>query len=108
MRKSIFYIIAVIAMVGIVSCSQSGNEASADQIEQAHIAGREAARHFVSKKWKDSLQLQEQLVEAGVKRAVYDSLPECRAAYDSAFISTIRTVRPEIATELEHYRNSNK
>lgn len=89
------------------SCSSRGEQAAAvetaDQIEEAHLAGREAARTFISRQWHDSLELQEQLVDAGARRAVYDSLPKCRAAYDSAFISTIRTVRPEIAHELQNH-----
>lgn len=101
--------IFTLTFLGLLSsCGTAGERAevteTADQIEEAHIAGREAARTFVNKNWSDSLQLQEQLVEAGARRAVYDSLPKCRAAYDSAFISTVRTVRPEVARQLENYK----
>lgn len=105
--------IASIALVGavcagIASCSDKGNQAevkeTAEQIEQAHIAGREAAREFVNRNWHDSLELQSQMLEAGARRAEYDSLPQSRAAYDSAFISTVRTVRPDVASQLERYR----
>lgn len=100
-------ILASVALVA-AGCSSKGEQAAAeetaDQIEQAHIAGREAAREFVSKKWKDTLELQGHLVEAASRRTPYDSLPKCRATYDSAFISTIRTVRPEIAAQLEAAR----
>ncbi len=90
-------------------CSTRGEQAEvkeeAAQIEEAHIGGREAARAFVSKHFKDSLELQQALVEAGAQRAKYDSLPRSRAAYDSAFISTVRTVRPEIADQLQRRLN---
>lgn len=89
------------------SCSPRGNqvaaEETAEQIENARIAGREAARTFVNREWKDSLELQGHMIEAGALRAKYDSLPAQRAAYDSAFISTVRTVRPEVAAQLERY-----
>lgn len=92
-----------------LSCSSRGNEAAAietaDQIENARIEGREAARSFVNKDWRDSLELQGHLIEAGIKRAAYDSLPQQRAAYDSAFISTVRTVRPEIAVQLHKFQH---
>lgn len=107
--RSLLYaaLIAGISILGM-ACSSKGEQAAveetADQIENAHIAGREAAREFVSRNWKDTLELQAHLVEAASKRAPYDSLPKCRATYDSAFISTVRTVRPEIAAQLEAAR----
>lgn len=102
----------IIFMCMLCSCgtkpSEGGETVSARQIEEAHNAGREAAKEFIGKNWQDTLRLQQCLVEAGSKAAVYDSLPSLRAAYDSAFISTIRTVRPEIAAELDSYRKNSK
>lgn len=96
---------AIMAMACISSCGTRGEQVEvkeeAAQIEDARICGREAARTFVGRNWRDSIELQEHMVEAGSKRAVYDSLPRCRAAFDSAFISTVRTVRPEVARQLE-------
>ncbi len=99
------------AIFGVIfamnSCSRAAEQAEvkeeAQQIEEAHLSGREAARSFVSRKWKDSIQLQEQMLEVGVQRSRYVSLPKSRAAFDSAFISTVRTVRPEIAAKLQRY-----
>ncbi|MBD5348865.1 MAG: hypothetical protein HDR84_06425 [Bacteroides sp.] len=113
MTKIIYTLITGTALLGgavlTSGCSTKGNqvaaEETADQIEQARIAGREAARTFVSKDWRDSLELQSHLIEAGIKRTSYDSLPQQKAAYDSAFISTVRTVRPEVAAQLEKFRN---
>lgn len=94
--------------LSLAACSPAGNQAAveetAEQIEDARIAGREAARTFISKDWRDSLELQGHMIEAGMQRTKYDSLPQQQAAYDSAFISTVRTVRPEVAAELERYK----
>lgn len=103
------YIAAVVAAGAVATgCSTRGEQAEvkeeATQIEAAHLDGREAARAFVNRHFKDSLELQQALVEAGARRAHYDSLPRSLAAYDSAFISTIRTVRPEIADQLQRRR----
>lgn len=107
MRKYIYCVaIAAVSMLG--SCSRDrngdGQGVTRSQIEEAHNAGREAARDFVRKEWKDTFELQQQLMEAASKAARYDSVTRLRAAYDSAFISTIKTVRPEVAAELESYR----
>lgn len=103
--KYICFLIISISLLCSCSSGKNGNSNVSDkQLEEAHIAGREAAREFVNKKWTDTLKLQEHLVEAGAKASAYDSLPQMRAAFDSAFISTVRTVRPEIADQLESYK----
>lgn len=106
--KSLILTGGIAVLCGLLgACSTAGEQAAvketAEQIENAKIAGREAARTFVSQDFRDSLELQGNLIAAGAKRAAYDSLPEQRAAYDSAFISTVRTVRPEIAAQIERY-----
>lgn len=99
---------AVMTVCAMWSCSSRGEQAAvkeeAAQIEEARMAGRNAAKEFIGRRWQDSLELQERLVEAGTKRNQYDSLPRCREAYDSTFIETIRTVDPSVARQLEHYR----
>lgn len=111
-RNMIWGLLLLGATSAMVSaCTEKGEQAAvketAEQIENARIAGREAARTFVSSEWRDTLELQGHMIEAGIKRAQYDSLPQQRAAYDSAFISTVRTVRPEVAAQIEQYRNRN-
>lgn len=105
------FAVAVLVVLTHAGCSSRDNQAAveetADQIEAAHIAGREAAREFIRRDWRDTLELQSHLIEAGVKRAAFDSLPQQRAAFDSAFISTVRTVRPEVARQLESFRRNN-
>ena len=104
MKIFIKIVAACFAATLLVGCSSKGEQAAvkeeADQIEEAHLDGREAARAFINREFKDSMELQLEMVNAGASRAKYDSLPKCRAAYDSAFISTVRTVRPEVAKEL--------
>lgn len=106
MNKLKIYIMTMATAAAIVmtGCSgkdkQTGVNEEPAQIEQAHIEGRESARAFINREFKDSIELQLEMVKAGAARAKYDSLPQCRAAYDSAFISTVRTVRPEVAAEL--------
>lgn len=104
MRCNRLFIISMAAVAAIVMAGCSGRQSAVKedpaQIEQAHLEGREAARPFINREFKDSIELQLELVKAGATRAKYDSMPQCRAAYDSAFISTVRTVKPEIAAEL--------
>lgn len=112
MKKTAYIsgIILAFCAAGLSSCSSDeGQEAaSAEQIEEAHVAGREAARVFVNKTWRDTLEMQNELVAAGAKGAAFDSIPRCREVYDSAFIATVRTVRPDVAAELERYRKQIK
>lgn len=78
-------------------------EETQSEIEAAMMDGRSAARAFINKTWNDSIELQNHLLEARTKRVPYDTVdkPHCRAAFDSAFVATIRTVRPDIAKALE-------
>lgn len=105
--KYLLIAVAVLAATPFYSCSTRGEQAAVEetaaQIEDAHLDGRDAGRGFLNRQFKDSFELQQELVKAGARRARYDSLPKSRAAYDSAFISTVRTVNPRLAAELERY-----
>lgn len=83
--------------------SQKGDGESSSSIDSARIAGREAARVFVASKWSDTLALQGALLEARAKAREYmdSSRPKAAAAFDSAFVSTVRTVRPDVAAHLD-------
>lgn len=87
----------------MAACSGAGrgNEAEAE-VEAAMIEGREAARIFVNRPWRDTIELQRKLLEARSRRAKFDTAGQKKAAeaFDSAFISTIRTVNPDIARHL--------
>lgn len=94
----------LVMMAGGVSCNktQTAGETAA-ALEEARIDGREAARIFVNRPWKDTVELQCQLLEARAKQSKYVTAgrKQSAAVFDSAFVSTLRTVRPEMARELE-------
>lgn len=101
-------ILSICSAIIFTACGgQKSNESitvTTSELEDAHNAGREAAREFINKNWTDTLMLQEALIEASSKGAPYDSIVRLRAAYDSAFIATVRTVNPDIASQLERYQ----
>lgn len=74
----------------------------AEQME-AEREGREAARYVVNNNWPDSMQLQGAILDARAKNSKYEmeGKKKCKERFDSAFYSTIRTVRPDLATQLE-------
>lgn len=76
---------------------------SAADIEAAHNDGRETARQFVNRPWRDTLELQRALLEARAEQSKYTRAgrQESAAAFDSAFVSTLRTIRPDVARELQ-------
>lgn len=71
-------------------------------IEAAVMQGRTDARRIINREFKDSMEFHGALLEANAHKSVYaiENHPRCQAAYDSAFISTIRTVRPDLARQL--------
>ncbi|MDE6256715.1 MAG: hypothetical protein K2M39_11035 [Muribaculaceae bacterium] len=111
MKKIIYVLASSVALLILFSLSSCGGKKSFEEaeetqaeIEAAMMDGRSAAREFINKRWNDSIELQNHLLEARTKRIQYDTVskPKCRAAYDSAFVSTIRTVRPDIAKALQN------
>lgn len=108
------HLLTIIALVLVLTaCSKNGAketekaEATTAEIEAAMMEGRNMARDFVGKQFADSLQLSSQLLEVSAKRGEYVSAGrkgEC-AAFDSAFISTVRAVRPGLAEEIERVRS---
>ena len=77
---------------------------TAQQLEQAKIEGRNAAKPIVVRSWGpgDSLQLQEAILDARIISLKYEKEgnPKLKETFDSAFFGTIRTVYPEIADQL--------
>lgn len=108
--------VAVLALVA-VSCGQirrdaettEQTEATVAEIEAAQMQGREAARRFVSREWKDTLQLHDQLLEVAARRSEYtvQKRYQERDAFDSTFLSTVKTVRPGLAERIEKMRPSD-
>lgn len=96
--------------IGCISCGGNGakdmehSEETTAMIEAAILQGRTDARRIVNRTFNDSMAFHAALLEANARKSAYelDKQPRCEAAYDSAFISTIRTTRPDLADQLEH------
>ena len=80
------------------------SEETTAMIEAAMMQGRSDARRIVNTEFKDSMEFHGALLEANARKSAYglEKKPRCAAAYDSAFISTIRTTRPDLAAQLSH------
>ena len=76
-------------------------EETAEQMEAAK-EGREAAKAIITRQWTDTLQLQQAIIDARAKNSKYEleGKPSLKASFDTAFLNTIRTVRPDLAEEL--------
>ena len=79
-------------------------EAITAEITAAQMEGRREAGKILGPEWTDTAKLQRALVDAKVSQSKYliDGKPECAAAFDSAFISTIRTVNPSLARKIKN------
>ena len=110
MIKKVCYIVLTFAGVFLTQgCSKSEEtaegvvaEITSEQMEAAK-AGRNAAKAIVSKEWKDSMQLQQAILEARAINSKYEleGKTKCKETFDTAFMNTIRTVRPELASQLQ-------
>lgn len=110
----------IIASLGIVSLlllpascgGNKDNKAGEDvaDIEAAAMEGREAARIFLNHPWRDTIELQRQLLEARAKQSKFSGAGkrQSAAAFDSAFVSTLKTVNPAVARELEEAAEAMK
>ena len=96
----------ILAALLMPSCSRKAEQVSAmetaDQMEAAK-AGREAAKKIITKNWTDTMQLQEALLSARAENSKYEmeGKASCKASFDTAFVNTIRTVRPDLARQLD-------
>ena len=97
------FIFTIITASIFLSCRQTEKtEAITAEIMAAQMEGRRAAGTILGPQWKDTVQLQKALIDAKVKQSRYliEGKPECAAAFDSTFISTIRTVNPSLAAKI--------
>ena len=87
-----------------ISCSQTERteEITAD-IVAAQMEGRRAAGIILGPVWTDSAKLQNAIIEAKAKQSKYllEGKTKSAEAFDSAFISTIRTVNPKLAKQIK-------
>ena len=87
------------------NCQQTERtEAITAEITAAQIEGRKAAGQIIGPKWEDTLKLERALLDAKTIQSKYliQGKPECAEAFDSAFISTIRTVNPDLARKIKN------
>lgn len=103
MKLRYILILPLLALIASACSGHSEKVESDAQIEAAVNAGREAARKIITRQFADSMEFHGAILDANAERSKLelDSLPHCAAAYDSAFISTIRTVRPDLADKLQ-------
>lgn len=90
-------------MLFSVSCSQTEKtEAITAEITAAQMEGRKAAGIILGPEWKDSTKLRDALLDAKTRQSRYiiEGKQKCAEAFDSAFISTIRSVNPDLAKKL--------
>lgn len=99
MRIILFLILGII----FSACSQTEKtEAITADITAAQMEGRRAAGRILGIDWKDTLQLKKALIDTKVQQSRYiiNGHPECGEAFDSTFLSTIRTVNPSLARKI--------
>ena len=98
--------------IPLICCSKKDlkyteqTEETTAEIEAAMMMGRKTAREFVNKKWEDTLELINHLMRAKAVQSQYviDNKAASAEAFDSGFISTVRSVNPELAVAItENY-----
>lgn len=102
MKKA--FSLAFVLWILLSSCTQTEKtEAITAEITAAQLEGRREAGVILGPEWKDSVKLQRALLDAKVKQSKYliAGKPHCAEAFDSAFISTIRTVNPSLAKKIK-------
>ena len=99
--KFIFILLLSVLAAGCVQTEKT--EAITAEITAAQMEGRREAGKILQQEWSDTIQLQKALLEAKVKQSKYiiEGNEKCAEAYDSAFLSTIRTVNPSLAGKLK-------
>lgn len=101
----------LLSMSSCSGCTETEHtEGVTAEITAAQMMGRNDARVFVNRHWNDSSELRYRLA---LIRHQSDSLKKSRgmefaAAYDSTFISTIRAVRPDLASVVARLNSNPK
>lgn len=93
-------------IVGIIlsSCAQTEKtESVTAEITAAQMEGRRAAGMILGPEWIDTVALQKALMETKVRQSKYiiEGKPHCAEAFDSTFISTIKSVNPSLARKIQ-------
>lgn len=111
MKGKCFFLSVICAASASLLAGCSGSEVKeteeaegvASEEMAAQMAGRNAARPFVNREWTDSAALFSGIRKARERGLRYDAAGKrnCAIAYDSAFLTTIRSVRPELAEKIK-------
>lgn len=105
--KKIIPALGFACILSVCACSEKAEQVAAtetsDQMEDAAMLGRNAAKHVVNQDFKDTMALQNAIFHARSICSKYDINKDrkAREEFDSAFYSTIRTVRPDLADQLK-------
>lgn len=105
LMKNIFKGIAIIVLLAVVMLGCSEQESCPARhfvIDNAFIEGRNCAKQFVSGELQDSVELQNKLFEAKAELSKYivEGDTAGAKAFDEAFRSTIKTIRPELSNRI--------
>jgi hypothetical protein len=104
MKKSRLFTAAIALASLLGACAGTEKtEALTAEITAAQMEGRNAARPIINREWKDTTGFNKTLEKALEKRYTYlkHGRPECAEAFDSTFVRTVRTVRPDLITLIE-------
>lgn len=91
-------ILVLSAVIGLASCAQTERaEGVTAEIEAAQMEGRRAARRFLAASPADTAATGAALRDVRARSDSYRKIEkaECAAAFDSAFVGTIRAVSPD-------------
>lgn len=104
MKKLIYLLFVVLLTMTFCGCQslEEQQQETDAEINQAMLQGREAARILVGKEWKDTMQLQNHILEAKAKQSRYliENKPKSAQAFDYGFVSLIKNIRPELANSI--------
>ena len=104
MTKSRYIILPLLLALCLAAWVQGGEQRQEPMTGEAAIdEGRSAAKRLVHQEFEGSMQLQLALLEAKAKQSRYLIAGDTVAAqaFDTAFVSLLRCVKPELATILE-------
>lgn len=105
--KSLSVVIIIGALAILPGCQGTERtEAITAEITAAQMEGRTAARDFIHQDWRDTSVVAMRLdtIERRKSRFVDDGKKECAEAYDTAFINTLRAVKPDLSRAVEKTR----
>ena len=93
-----------ILLIYLSSCAYTEKtEDITAEITAAQMEGRRSAGEILGPEWKDTVKLQKALLDMKARQSKYliNNKPRCAEAFDSTFISTIRSVNPSLAKKIK-------